>query len=277
VALAGGPLSDGLAGRLALGVKLADGKIAVGSLGGRMAAAFKEAGYDAAVIGGRSAIPCVLRLSEDDVVFEDTASLWGLSEPEASSALNCDGQTSVVIGPAAEHQVPFATLAHEGHHAGGGGVAAALGAKRLKAIVLPAPVSVPSRCEGCTLHCPGRGSADLVDRAGALGLDAPTAARLAALAERCARAGLLPSGAEVDPVAAIAYRAGIGELFADGEEAALARLGPAAAEIAAQLPAPKRRHGVGLADLLGTCQRTWRDRPGQVLREALTSTMGLIA
>jgi aldehyde:ferredoxin oxidoreductase len=276
VALAGGPLSDGLAGRLALGVKLADGKVAVGSLGGRMAAAFKEAGYDAAVIGGCSPSPCVLRLSEDDVVFEDAAALWGLSIPEASSALHCGGQTSLVIGPAAEHQVPFATLAHEGHHAGGGGVAAALGAMRLKAIVLPAPVSVPSRCEGCTLHCPGRGSADLVDRAGALGLDAPTAARLAALAERCARAGLLPSGT-TDPLSEIAYRTGIGGLLAEGEAAALARLGPAAAEIAAELPALKRRHGVGLADLLGTCQRTWRDRPGQILREALTSTMGLLA
>ncbi|HWI62806.1 MAG TPA: aldehyde ferredoxin oxidoreductase N-terminal domain-containing protein [Symbiobacteriaceae bacterium] len=274
VALAGGPLSDGVAGRLALGARLG-GRIACSSLGGRLAAALKEAGYDALVLTGELDRPGCLVIAQDDVRIEDAGALWGLEVPEAESRLAGEGFSSLVLGPAAENQVPFATLAHEGHHAGGSGVAAALGAKRIKAVLLPSPAHVPSRCEGCTLKCSGLGSKSQVDRAGALGLDAPTAARLAALAEGCARAGLLPSG-EADPLAAIAYRQGIGALLAGGEADALSRLGPAAERIAAELPPPKRRGGLGLADLLGTCQRVFRDRPGELLRTALNSTQGLL-
>jgi len=275
VALAGGPLSDGVAGRLALGARLGGGRTVCSSLGGRLAAALKEAGYDAIVISGALEQPACLVIRPGDVTLEDAAGLWGREVPETEARLAREGFTSLVLGPAAENQVPFATLAHEGHHAGGSGVAAALGAKRIKAVLLPAPACVPSRCEGCTLKCSGLGSPAEATRAGALGLDAPTAARLAALADGCARAGLLATG-EADPLAAIAYRQGIGALLAAGEAEALSRLGPAAERIAAELPPPKRRGGLGMADLLGTCQRVFRDRPGELLREALVSTRGLI-
>jgi len=274
VAMAGGPLSDGVAGRLALGARLGR-RTACSSLGGRLAAALKEAGYDALILTGELDRPGYLTIGPGSISLDDATDLWGREVPDAEARLGSAGYTSLVLGPAAENQVPFATLAHEGHHAGGSGVAAALGAKQLKAILLPAPAHVPSRCEGCTLKCSGLGSAAEVTRAGALGLDAPTAARLAALAEGCARAGLLPSG-EADPLAAIAYRQGVGALLAAGEAEALSRLGPAAERIAAELPAIKRRGGPGLADLLGTCQRVFRDRPGELLREALASTRGLL-
>jgi len=74
----------------------------------------------------------------------------------------------------------------------------------------------------------------------------------------------------------IAYRRGVGALFADGEEAALRRLGPEAARYLPALPG-RRRRGIGVADLLGTCRRMWRERPGDVLRSALVATRGLLA
>jgi aldehyde:ferredoxin oxidoreductase len=42
----------------------------------------------------------------------------------------------VAIGVAGEHEVPYATLTHDGRHAGRGGTGAVLGAKRLKAIAV---------------------------------------------------------------------------------------------------------------------------------------------
>jgi aldehyde:ferredoxin oxidoreductase len=278
VALACGPLSDGMAGRLSLGARpAAGGRIVLSSLGGRMAAGLKESGYDAIVISGRLAGAGYLVISEADVRLEMAPALSGLEIPEAQRELvrQVGGRyAAIVLGPAAENGVPFATLAHEGHYAGGTGVAAALGATGLKAVAVREPREIPSRCTGCALACPNMLSGEMASRAGALGLDAPMAARLASLAEHCARAGLLPEAA--DALADMAHRTGVGELLAEGEAAALAKLGPAAEEIAAALPPVKRRHGPGMADLLGTCQRTWRDRPGQVLREALTTTLGLL-
>jgi aldehyde:ferredoxin oxidoreductase len=279
VALACGPLSDGLAGRLALGARpgAPGGRMALSSLGGRMAAGLKESGYDAIVLSGRLASPGYLVVNEDGAWLEPAGPLWGLEIPVAQQWLDRlvgQGYASIVLGPAAENGVPFATLAHEGHYAGGTGVAAALGAMGLKAIAVREPREIPSRCTGCSLACPNQLDAGMASRAGALGLDAPTAARLAALAEGCARAGLLPEAA--DTLTELAHRTGVGSILAQGEAAALEQLGPTALQIAAGLPPVKRRGGPGMADLLGTCQRVWRDRPGQVLREALTTTLGLL-
>lgn len=231
VALAGGPLSDGVAGRLALGARVG-GRTVVSSLGGRLAAALKEAGFDAVVLRGRLSLgapgagagatggpgralpaPGVLTLNPEGVSFEET--FPGLEIPDAERLLARPGYTSLLLGPAAEQGDPRATIAHEGHYAGGSGVGAALGAKGLKAILLPVPAWIPSRCDGCMRLCTGLVEAGARTRADALGLDAREAG-------------------------------------------------------------PKRRSGVGLADLLGTCQRVFRDRPGELLRDALVSTQGLL-
>ncbi|HYG60687.1 MAG TPA: aldehyde ferredoxin oxidoreductase N-terminal domain-containing protein [Symbiobacteriaceae bacterium] len=276
VVLASGPLSQGVAGRLSLGARPGPGQpVSLSSLGGRMAAALKESGFDAIVLTGRLSEPGCLVLNHGQVALESAGDLWGLEVPAAEAAVarqHGAGYASIVLGPGAENQVPFATMAHEGHHAGGGGVAATLGAMRLKAIAVQAPREIPSRCEGCTIMCPGTDTPEAA-LAGALGLDAPTAARLAALAEGCAREGLLPPVTLAD----IARREGAGGLLAEGESAVLARLGQAAEHLAADLPPCRRRRGPGIADLLGTCQRVWHERPGQVLREALHNTLGLMA
>lgn len=278
VALAAGPLSDGMAGRLSMGAAPAPGgRIALSSMGGRMAAALKSSGYDAVVIEGELDRPGVLLLEPDGIRLLDAGPLWGEEVPETERRLFAEAGpywASMVLGPAAENAVPFATLAHEGHYAGGSGVACALGGKRLKALMVRDAGGVPARCTGCTLACPAKLSGH-AQQAGDLGLDAPTAKRITALAAACAAAGMLPRLSE--PLREIAHRRGLGALLAQGEAALLERLGPEAVRFLPSLPPRKKRGGVGVADLLGTCQRVWRERPGEVLRSALAATQGLLA
>ncbi|MEW8979551.1 MAG: aldehyde ferredoxin oxidoreductase N-terminal domain-containing protein [Symbiobacterium sp.] len=274
VALATGPLSEETAGRMAMGAAL--DRPALSSMGGRMAAALKGAGYDAVVIDGRLDRPGVLVLEPEGVHVLDAGRLWGLEVPDAARQLYTElgpYWATMVLGPAGDHGVPYATLVHEGHFAGGSGVAAVLGAKRVKAVAVRDTLAVPSRCTGCTLACPAKLSPD-AGRAGELGLDAPAAARMAAWVRGLVAAGMLPEPIEL--LTEIAYRRGVGALFADGEEAALRRLGPEAARYLPALPG-RRRRGIGVADLLGTCRRMWRERPGDVLRSALVATRGLLA
>lgn len=278
VAMAAGPLSDGMAGRLSLGAAPGPGsRPALSSMGGTMAAALKGAGFDAIVIDGELDEPGCLLIGQDEVRLVPAGEMWGMTVPAAQAALSDSfgpGHATMVIGPAGEHRVAFATLAHDGHFAGGSGVGYALGSARLKAILIQADQPLPSRCTGCTLACPGK-SDPAAAVAGDLGLDAPTAARLAAIVDQCAAAGLLPLSGE--PLKEMAYRTGIGQWLADGEAAALARLGPEAQLIAAAHPRPKKRGGPGAADLVGICQRIWRDRPGELLRSALSNTVSLLA
>jgi aldehyde:ferredoxin oxidoreductase len=217
VALAAGPLSDGMAGRLSLGARPAGrSQVALSSLGGRLAAGLKQCGYDAVVFTGQLPSPGFILVDETGVAFGDATCLMGLAVPAAEAALarlTGEGYASLLLGPAAERGDSHAVVAHEGHYAGGSGVAAALGALGVKAVAVREPLCIPTRCTGCVRRCgpPARASAEV----NAAGVDA--------------RAGAL------------------------------------------------RRPGPGLADLLGTCQRVWHDRPGQVLRDALGATLSLLA
>lgn len=276
VALATGPLSDEMAGRLAMGANHG-GRTVFSSMGGRVAAALKGAGYDAVVIDGRLDRPGVLVLEPEGVRVLDAGHLVGLEVPDVARELYLEGGpywATMVLGPAADYQVPFATMVHEGHFAGGSGVAAALGRKRVKAVMVWDTMAIPSRCTGCSIACAAKLSPS-AGRAGDLGLDAPTAERLAAFAHALIQAGMLPEPIEL--LTEIAYRRGVGAIFSDGEQAALRRLGPEAARFLPSLPPRRRRGGVGIADLLGTCQRVWRERPGEILRSALVATQGLLA
>lgn len=282
VAMAAGPLSDEEAGRLAIGSRPAAGNtMSMTNLGGRMAAALKSAGYDAVVITGQLPNPGYLTVGPQGVQLLPADDLWGMEVPATEAIIRRRygaNHATLVLGPAGENLVPFATVAHEGHYAGGGnsGIGAMLGAMRLKAIVVEDRSGMTARCSDCatcTFGC-HKPAASTVDRAGALGLDAFAAGRLELLLAHCSAAGLLPPVA--DPLAAIAHREGLGSLLDGGESALLGLLGERAEEIVATLPKPRKHHGIGTADLLGTCQRGLRDRPGAVLREALSATLALM-
>ncbi len=69
------------------------------------------------------------------------ADLWGLSAAEAEDRLRerlGPAWRIAAIGPAGERLVRFATVSHDGRHAGRGGLGAVLGSKRIKAVAVRA-------------------------------------------------------------------------------------------------------------------------------------------
>jgi aldehyde:ferredoxin oxidoreductase len=109
------------------------------NLGGAWGTRLKYAGYDAAVVKGKSDRPVYLYIHDGKVEVKDASSLWGKSAFEASSTLKSElGKEAAVltIGPAAENMVSFATLLADEGASGSGGMGGVMGSKNLKAIVV---------------------------------------------------------------------------------------------------------------------------------------------
>ncbi|MEX0701616.1 MAG: aldehyde ferredoxin oxidoreductase family protein [Planctomycetales bacterium] len=103
------------------------------------AIAGKKTGYDALVITGRADAPTILVIEPDGVRFESAAGIWGRTLSESQTLLRDrlgPQFRCAMIGPAGEKGVRFATVSHDGRHAGRGGTGAVLGAKQLKAIAV---------------------------------------------------------------------------------------------------------------------------------------------
>jgi aldehyde:ferredoxin oxidoreductase len=99
----------------------------------------KKTGNDAIVLVGRAADPSVLVIDDENVRLEPAGDLWGLTNGEAQTRLKerfgADFDVAT-IGPAGERMVRYATISHDGRHAGRGGSGAVLGAKNIKAMVV---------------------------------------------------------------------------------------------------------------------------------------------
>ena len=107
----------------------------------QFAIAGKLTGHDAIVISGRSERPSVLLVDGDGTRLIDAAGIAGLSAAEAGQRLQVQlgrGWRVAAIGPAGERGVRYATISHDGRHAGRGGLGAVMGAKNLKAIAVRA-------------------------------------------------------------------------------------------------------------------------------------------
>lgn len=103
------------------------------------AIAGKHTGCDAIVLVGSAVRPAVLVVDEDDVRLEPAEDLWGSDCAATQQGLSQQYGRDfrhAVIGPAGERRVRFATISHDGRHAGRGGSGAVLGAKNIKAIVV---------------------------------------------------------------------------------------------------------------------------------------------
>ena len=103
------------------------------------AIAGKGCGCDAMVIVGRAAEPSVLVVDENGSRLESAAEYLGMTcrETEAAIKTRLDaGYRVASIGPAGENLVRYATISHDGRHAGRGGSGAVLGAKNIKAIAV---------------------------------------------------------------------------------------------------------------------------------------------
>ncbi len=103
------------------------------------ALAGKRTGCDAIVIVGRAKALSVLVIDDGDVRLEAAEDLAGLPCPAAEETLRArlgaDFRVAS-IGPAGELAVRYATISHDGRHAGRGGSGAVLGSKNLKAIAV---------------------------------------------------------------------------------------------------------------------------------------------
>jgi aldehyde:ferredoxin oxidoreductase len=103
------------------------------------ALAGKRTGYDAIVLTGKAAAPSIVIVDDGEVRMEPAGELWGLSNTDAQrrvrERLGAEFQVAT-IGPAGERLVRYATISHDGRHAGRGGSGAVLGAKNVKAIAV---------------------------------------------------------------------------------------------------------------------------------------------
>jgi aldehyde:ferredoxin oxidoreductase len=103
------------------------------------AVAGKRSGCDAILIVGRAPELSVLIIDEGEVRFESAEEHRGATCRDTEAALRArlgSGFRVASIGPAGEHLVRYATVSHDGRHAGRGGSGAVLGAKNIKAIAV---------------------------------------------------------------------------------------------------------------------------------------------
>src|SRR5215469_6404765 len=111
----------------------------------QFAIAGKLTGHDAIVISGRSERLSVLLVDGNGTRLIDAADFGGLSAAETDKRLKDQlgrGWRVAAIGLAGERGVRYATISHDGRHAGRGGLGAVMGAKNLKAIAVRAGTKV---------------------------------------------------------------------------------------------------------------------------------------
>lgn len=118
------------------------------------AIAGKLTGHDAIVVRGACAEPSVVLVDGDGPRLEAAGDLWGLPAGEAERRLRQrlgPAWRVAAIGPAGERLVTYATVSHDGRHAGRGGLGAVLGSKRLKAVAVRAATKVAPADPGAVL------------------------------------------------------------------------------------------------------------------------------
>jgi aldehyde:ferredoxin oxidoreductase len=111
----------------------------------RFAISGKLTGHDAIVIRGRADELSVLLVDGAAVRLEPAPELAALPAAEAESAVRRRfgrGWSTAAIGAAGERGVRYATISHDGRHAGRGGLGAVLGAKNVKAVLVRAATKV---------------------------------------------------------------------------------------------------------------------------------------
>ena len=120
------------------------------SMGGRWASGLKSCGYDGIILANKSSDKVILEVTETGVTFHDASKYWGHDTQDTQYMLKEqfgeDMEDAIVIGPAGESLVRFATIMTLFNNvAGQGGYGAVMGDKKVKAIVFngAVPVEVP--------------------------------------------------------------------------------------------------------------------------------------
>jgi len=111
-----------------------------GSVGGHFSLALKFAGFDELLLTGVSQKPVVLVIRDGVAELIERPDLWGRDVRETEAVVKGDyghDVSTLIIGPAGEKGVKFASVMSDIYSAAGrGGIGAVLGSKRLKAIVV---------------------------------------------------------------------------------------------------------------------------------------------
>lgn len=114
--------------------------------GGNFGYFLKKAGFDALIIEGKSEKPVWLEIENDTFTLHEAKSLWGMHTGHVQTVLDekikeeRNGKEiktgKLVIGPAGENLVKYASIVSNERLAGRGGVGAVMGAKNLKAVTV---------------------------------------------------------------------------------------------------------------------------------------------
>lgn len=108
--------------------------ICTSNCGGSFGSTLKKAGYDGLIIQGKAKSLTYLRIDGENVFFEDAEDLkLGLTS-EVEKKLPKE-YSKIIIGPAGENMVSYASIFSDNRFAGRGGLGAVMGSKNLKAII----------------------------------------------------------------------------------------------------------------------------------------------
>ena len=110
------------------------GGIASSNCGGQFGVMLKRAGFDGLIITGRAKEPSVLEALDGEIHIRPAPELWGL-DAEKTQERFPEWYGKLVIGPAGENGVLYASAISGERVAGRCGSGAVLGSKRLKALV----------------------------------------------------------------------------------------------------------------------------------------------
>jgi aldehyde:ferredoxin oxidoreductase len=103
------------------------------------AIALKRSGWDGLVLTGACDRLSVLVVDEEEARVVSMPELAGKTTSETENAVRAalgKGFQVAAVGPAGEHRVRYATISHDGRHAGRTGLGAVMGSKGLKAIAI---------------------------------------------------------------------------------------------------------------------------------------------
>ncbi|MDD4504146.1 MAG: aldehyde ferredoxin oxidoreductase N-terminal domain-containing protein, partial [Clostridiaceae bacterium] len=109
------------------------GFAASSNCGGSFGIYLKKAGYDAVIFAGKSEHITWVEITEKEVTFHNGKVLWGKTTGETQQLLP-EKSGKLVIGPAGENLVKYASVISGERAAGRAGVGAVMGSKNLKAV-----------------------------------------------------------------------------------------------------------------------------------------------
>ncbi|AFZ71667.1 aldehyde ferredoxin oxidoreductase family protein [Natronobacterium gregoryi] len=121
--------------------------------GGSFGHLLARSGVDALVVEGQASRPVVLEVTDETLALESADDRWGETTDVVDATLAGEPRrATAAIGPAGEREVHLASIINDsGHAAGGRGLGAVMGSKRLKAVVVggsdPPPLGEPERFE----------------------------------------------------------------------------------------------------------------------------------